>query len=77
MRYVEPLTRRELECLYQAAYDKSCRETAEALFISLETVKTHRSVILRKLGCRTITGALMVAMRKGLIIGKDSGIYKS
>lgn len=67
MRDVEQLTQREVECLTHAAHDKSCRETAASLRISLETVKSHRKILLRKLGCKTIVGALMVAFRKQLI----------
>ena len=66
MRYVEPLTNRELDCLRLAANDKTMRETASALCIGLETVKTHRNTLLQKLGCHTIAGALMVAIQQGL-----------
>ena len=68
MRTIQPLTPRELDCLDQAAQDKTVRETAEALCISLDTVKKHRAVILGKLGCQTMAGALMVAVQQGWIL---------
>lgn len=64
---VEKLNEREKQCLYSALADKTMRETAESLCLSLETVRTYRKTILRKLGCNTIAGALSVAMRTGLI----------
>lgn len=68
MHYVEPLTNREIDCLRLAAKDKTMRETAATLCIGVETVKTHRNTVLQKLGCRTIAGALMVAMQLGLMV---------
>lgn len=68
MQTVESLTKRELECLYYAAQDKGCRETASSLHVSHETVKAYRKAALRKLGCRTMAGALMVALRRKLLL---------
>ncbi len=53
------LSAREKQCLYWAAKDKTLTETASKLHISPETVKWHRKVLLKKLGCQTITGALI------------------
>lgn len=64
---LESLTQRERECLASAAKDRSLCETAQDLFISPETVKSHRKVVLRKLGCRTIGGAIVVALRNQMI----------
>ncbi len=58
----EGLNEREKQCLYWAAKDKSLSETAIELHISPETVKWHRKMVLRKLGCQTITGALVIAI---------------
>ncbi len=55
------LNEREKQCLYWAAKDKSLTETANKLHLSPETVKWHRKMLLRKLGCQTITGALVIA----------------
>lgn len=65
MKPGKPLSCRELECLQHASLGKSIRETAQALRIGEETVKTHRSHILRKLECKTINAALVEAIRMG------------
>ena len=52
------LTKREKQCLYWAAKDKSVKETAQILFVSESTVKKHREKILQKINCRTMTGAV-------------------
>lgn len=63
----EDLTKRELQCLRCAALGYSMDETAEALSLSLETIRTHRKVIFRKLGCRNILGAVVIAIEHNLI----------
>ena len=64
---IEGLTERERECLYWAANDKGLRGTAEALHLSVDTIKTYRRELMNKLDCATMTGALFVALRTGLI----------
>jgi DNA-binding CsgD family transcriptional regulator len=44
------LTFKELEIFSLTKKGMSCQEISEQLFISLETVKTHRKRIIRKLG---------------------------
>lgn len=61
------LSPREKQCLYWAAKDLSLKETAEALTLRYETVKSYRRSVLQKLNCRTMTGALFVAIELGLI----------
>ncbi len=67
MNTVEKLTPRELQCLHFAAKDKSVHETAAQLCVGLECVKKHRKMILQKLHCRTIGGALAIALKNHLI----------
>lgn len=50
-----PLTDRELEILWLAANGFSTPEIGELLYISAETVKSHRRHILGRMGCRTMT----------------------
>ena len=57
------LTWREWQCLMYAARDFTLSETAEAMCLSYDTIKSHRRSILRKLECRTITGALLKALQ--------------
>lgn len=59
------LSKRELCCLRLSAEDLTCHEIAKRLFISVRTVRTHRQNILKKLKCKTISGALYKAMKIG------------
>jgi two-component system, NarL family, response regulator LiaR len=63
----EPLTVRESEVLQLLAAGKANKEIAQALNISEQTVKTHVSHILDKLGVPSRTQAALYAMRAGLI----------
>jgi two-component system, NarL family, response regulator LiaR len=63
----EPLTVRETEVLQLLAAGKANKEIAQALNISEQTVKTHVSHILDKLGVPSRTQAALYAMRAGLI----------
>lgn len=61
------LNERERECLYWAANDKNLQGTAHALHLSVSTIKTHRWRLRKKLRCTTMTGALFVALKAGLL----------
>jgi two-component system nitrate/nitrite response regulator NarL len=61
------LTPREREVLQALADGKSNREIAEALFISVETQRTHMVNILNKLGAHSQLQALVVAVRNGIV----------
>ena len=61
------LSHRELEVLSCMAAEMSNREIAERLFLSENTVKTHVSHILNKLGAADRAGAVLRAWRQGLI----------
>ena len=61
------LTDRELEVLQLIAEEKSSREIAENLFISIRTVDTHRKNLLRKTEVHTVIGLLKFGVRNGLI----------
>ena len=67
LRNHEPLSGREQEVL-QALSEGYCnREIAQRLFISQETVKTHVSTVIGKLGVRDRTQAAVMALRMGLL----------
>ena len=62
----EPLTERETDVLRLLAQGKSNKEIAHALHIAEQTVKTHVSHLLDKLGVPSRTQAALYAIRVGL-----------
>lgn len=66
-RHEYGLTRREMEILRYMVDGKTNPEIAEALMVSLATVKFHASNIFRKLGVTTRAAAVALAARQKLI----------
>jgi len=64
---VEELTEREMEVLLALAQGRSNQEIARALHITEQTVKSHVSHILAKLGVPSRTQAALYAIRMGLV----------
>ena len=67
VRYVEPLTERELEVLHLLAQGMPNKEIAAHLIISERTAKFHVSSIMSKLGATNRTEAVSLAAQKGII----------
>ncbi|HVB14777.1 MAG TPA: response regulator transcription factor [Candidatus Dormibacteraeota bacterium] len=61
------ISRRELEVLACMAGEMTNREIAASLFLSEQTVKTHVSHILAKLGASDRSGAVLRAWKRGLL----------
>lgn len=59
------LTDRELEILKLLAYSKTSSEISEQLFISTQTVATHRKNILKKTKAKSIIELVSIAVEKG------------
>jgi DNA-binding NarL/FixJ family response regulator len=64
---IEPLTSREEEVLIPVAQGRTNSEIADALYISISTVKTHLASLMRKLGARNRVEIAMWAYETGRI----------
>ncbi len=64
-------TTRELEVLYQIAKGKTSREIAAALFVTDNTVESHRKSLFQKLGAANVADLIVKAISKGYL--KKSG----
>lgn len=61
------LSNREKDVLRELASGKTNKEIAEALFISVNTVITHRKNISAKLGVKSASGLSLYALMNGII----------
>ena len=64
---IETLTEREKDVLHLLGQGQSNKQIARSLRLREETVKTHVSKILHKLGVQSRTQAVLYAMRNGLM----------
>lgn len=62
----DPLTNREKEIVRLTASDFSIPQIAEQLYISVNTVKTHRKNIQHKIDAKSLSGIIRYAIEHGL-----------
>jgi DNA-binding NarL/FixJ family response regulator len=62
-----PLTPRQTEILVLIAKGQSTKDIARMLDLSVKTVETHRSQLMRELGVHEVTGLVRYALRQGLL----------
>lgn len=65
------LTKRELEIVELIVFEYSTKEIAQQLFLSFETIKTHRHRIMQKLNVRSVAGIVREAILKNHITPKE------
>lgn len=71
------LTKREKEVTSLIVEEYSTIEIANLLYVSSETIKTHRNSIMNKLDVRNVAGIVREAIIKGYIPIKESYNYNS
>lgn len=64
---VVTLTKREVQILNLIANEMNSLEIASHLYISEETVKTHRKNIRKKMGVRNVAGMVTYGIIRGQI----------
>ncbi len=63
----KPLTFREIEVLDLASRGLTNPRTGESLYVSKETIKTHRRHIIKKLGANNMVHAIRLAIEQGFL----------
>jgi len=61
------LTKREIDVLKLVADGKTSNQVAGELFVSKETVETHRKNLLSKTGCKNVAELIRWAVKEGLV----------
>jgi DNA-binding NarL/FixJ family response regulator len=62
-----PITGRQREVLQLLAEGKSSKEVASILGITLKTAETHRSNLMRRLNCHSVTELVRYAIRNEIV----------
>ncbi|NND32785.1 MAG: helix-turn-helix transcriptional regulator [Saprospiraceae bacterium] len=66
-RHVIKLSTREMEVLQLIVMEKTTIEMGNILFISPDTIKTHRKSIMMKLGANNMAGMVRKAYEEGFL----------
>ena len=65
--YLPKLTKREKEILRLIMDEYTSKQIAEKLFISINTVETHRANLFAKTGAKNVAGLITIALKKNLL----------
>lgn len=65
--HVSSLTEREVEILKLIAQQMNTKEIADLLFISVNTVETHRKNLIKKLQVKNVVGLALFAVKNELV----------
>jgi len=61
------ITKREQEVLHLLTQDYTTKELAQCLFVSTETINSHRKNLRSKLGVKTTAGLVWKGVQLGLL----------
>jgi len=61
------LTNREIEIVSLIVEEQTTREMAQSLYVSIETIKSHRKNIMSKLHVKNVAGIVREAFMQNLI----------
>jgi DNA-binding NarL/FixJ family response regulator len=61
------ISKREMEVFELIVQNYSSKKIAEKLFVSIETVSSHRKKLIKKTGCRTAIDFYLLAIEMGMI----------
>ncbi|MCL4142250.1 UNVERIFIED_CONTAM: hypothetical protein GTU68_010647 [Idotea baltica] len=64
---IPPITKREREVLELIASEHTTKEIAKKLFLSFDTIQTHRKHLLQKFNAKNIVGVIKKATDKGIL----------
>lgn len=64
------ITKREHEVLQLIDYEHNAKEIGQKLFISIETVKSHRKNLILKLDVKNTAGLVRKGIQNGLILSE-------
>ena len=67
VKRVYSISPREQEILHLVAHERTSKEIASELYISTETVLSHRRNIMNKMNVRNVAGMVRVGMERGLV----------
>lgn len=60
-------TKRELQILHLIAYEQTVPEIAQSLYVSPDTIKTHKKSLFRKLEAKNAAGLIRRAFERGML----------